>query len=255
MIQVDIRNATYADAGTRGTRADVGPITVNIDAGEFVSLVGPAECGKTTLIKMIAGVLPVTGGEIRISGAKLSPPTREFGLALHKPALLPWRTSMENILLQADLQDVDRKESSNRARRLLAWFGLSRFESCRPHELPPGGPEAVAICRALVNNPSLLLMDEPFGTLDPMALEKMLDILQRLWAETVSTCILCTKNITEAVLLSDRIAVLSPGPGRILETISIPLPRPRRFDKATTAHISEYCGRIRTLFRAQGVLP
>ena len=253
--QLQIRNVYHARVIGREIRAVVGPVSLDIGGGEFLSIVGPAGCGKTTLLKMIAGIVPITNGEIRIAGTKLQPPSRDFGLAFEEPALLPWRTSMQNILLPAEMRGLDLLESSNRARRLVAWVGLSRFEQSKPDELPPGTAQAISICRALVHSPSLLLLDEPFRTLDPLSLEQMIDSLQRLWAETRTTAVLCTCNMHEAVLLSDRVALMSPGPGRILETISIDLPRPRRFDKAMAPQIAEYCNRIRNPFRAQGVLP
>jgi NitT/TauT family transport system ATP-binding protein len=254
-LQIQIDNAHHTRIVERETRTLVGPVSLEIKAGEFLSIVGPVGCGKTILLKMIAGILPVSGGAIRIVGAKLEPPSRDFGLVLQEPALLPWRTSMQNILLQAEMRSLNLEQSRNRARRLLAWFGLSRFEESKPHELLPGTSQAISICRALVHGPSLLLLDEPFRTLDPLSLEPMLDAFQRLWAETGTTALLFTRNLHEAVLLSDRVAVMSPRPGRISGIIPVDLPRPRRLDRAMTPQIAEYGSRIRTLFRAQGVLP
>jgi NitT/TauT family transport system ATP-binding protein len=232
----------------------LGPISITVASGEFVSLLGPVSCGKTSLLKLIAGILPVVRGEITVSDACL-PGQCGIGLVPERPALLPWRTSMDNILLQAEIDGLDMEESRRRARRLLAWFGLSSLEERRPHDLPPGAAPAVAICRAMAQNPALLLLDDPFRQLAPLMLETMLDGFQRLWMESCTTAILCTGNIQEAVLLSDRIAVLTASPGRILEVLAIDLPRPRRLDKAMTPQIVEYSNRIRTLFRSQGILP
>jgi NitT/TauT family transport system ATP-binding protein len=254
-LRIQVDNAHYIRAIGGESQIVVGPVSFDIKSGEFLSIIGPASCGKTSLLKMIAGILQATGGEIRISGAKLNPPCRDFGLVPHEPALLPWRTCMQNILLHAEMRRTDMDLSRNRARRLLAWFGLSRFEERKPHELPPGAAQAISICRALVHEPSLLLMDEPLRSLNPLELEQMLDGFQRLWTESGTTAMLCTCNMQEAVLLSDRIAVMSPRPGRILEIISIDLPRPRRLDKTMTPQIADYCSRIRTVFRAQGILP
>ena len=162
---------------------------------------------------------------------------------------------MENVLLPAEMLSRDMEESKNRARRLLAWFGLSGFEGRHANDLPAGMANAVSVCRALVHNPSLLLMDEPFRTLDAFVHERILDGFQRLWAENKTTAILCTRDLHEAVLLSDRVIVLSAGPGRILEIISVDLPRPRRLDKAMTPRIADYCNRIRMVLRAQGTVP
>jgi NitT/TauT family transport system ATP-binding protein len=250
-----IENLSHLRKAGSTTEVVVGPVSLELKRGEFLSVIGPAACGKTALVKMIAGILEMSEGKVCISGAEIHPPCRDFGLVLKRPALLPWRTSMRNILLQTELCGLDSRESRDRARRLLAWFGLSKFEHCLPHELPRGAAEAVAICRALVHNPALLLMDEPFGSLDPLASELVLDAFQRLRVESGTTTLLCTGNMQEAVLLGDRVAVMSPQPGRIMQTFSIDLPRPRRMDKSMTPQIAEYCNRIRTSFRALGILP
>jgi len=254
-LHIQILNLYHERITGQESQVVVGPVSLELRGGEFLSIVGPAGCGKTTLIKMVAGLVPATGGEIQIAGAEIHPPKRDFGIVLQQPALLPWRTTMKNILLQGEVRGLDLVESRNRARRLLAWFGLSRFEESKPHELPPGTAQAISLCRALVHNPALLLMDDPFRALDPLALEQTLDGFQRLWIETGTTALHCTCNLHAAVLLSDRVAVMSPRPGRILQTFSVDLPRPRRLDKAMTPQIAEYCNRVRTLFRAQGILP
>ncbi len=250
-----LENLSHLRRVGRTSDVVVGPVSLELKGGEFLSVIGPAACGKTALVKMIAGILQISEGKVCISGAEIHPPCRDFGLVLKRPALLPWRTSMRNILLQAEMCGPDPGESRDRARRLLAWFGLSKFEHSLPHELPRGGAEAVAICRALVHNPALLVMDEPFGSLDPLAIELILDAFQRLRVESGTTTLLCTGNLQEAVLLGDRVAVMSPQPGRILQTFSVDLPRPRRMDKSMTPRIAEYCNRIRTSFRALGILP
>lgn len=233
----------------------VGPISLEVGSGEFLSILGPSASGKSTLLRMIAGLVPITGGQILIGGATAHEARRAFGLVPQQPALLPWRTAMENVLLPAEMLSLNMEESKNRARRLLAWFGLSRFEGRHANALPAGMANAVSVCRALVHNPSLLLMDEPFRITDAFVHEQILDGFQRLWAENKTTAILCTRNLHEAVLLSDRVIVLSSGPGRILEIISVDLPRPRRLDKAITPRIADYCNRIRMVLRAQGTVP
>jgi NitT/TauT family transport system ATP-binding protein len=204
---------------------------------------------------MIAGLAPITNGQILIGGTTIDKARRAIGLVLQRPALLPWRTTIENVLLPAEMLNLNMEESRNRARRLLAWFGLTRFEACRADALPAGMANAVSVCRALVHTPSLLLMDEPFRILDALVHEQVLDGFQRLWAENKTTAVLCTRNLFEAVLLSDRVIVLSSGPGRILEIISVDLSRPRRLDKTITPQITDYCNRIRMVLRAQGSVP
>ncbi len=255
LLELKVRDVLYARTDRRTLEKVVGPVSLEVRTGEFVSIVGPAACGKTTLVKMIAGILPAAEGEIRILKSRERARPGDLGLVLQLPALLPWRTAMQNILLPAELTGLDLEQSRNRARLLMAWFGLSGWERKWPHELPPGTSRAVSICRALVHNPSLLLMDEPFRNLDALATEQVLDGFQRLWSQNRPATVLCTCNMHEAVLLSDRVAVMSPRPGRILDILPIDLPRPRRLDKATAPRIAEHCDRIRTLFRAQGVLP
>jgi NitT/TauT family transport system ATP-binding protein len=254
-LQIRIDNARYARTDARGTQNILGPVSLDIHSGEFLSIVAPPASGKTTLVKLIAGVLSATAGEIRMSGKPRQEHSKGIGLVFSQPDLLGWRTVIQNILLQAELSGLDLEECRNRARRLLAWLGLSEFENSRPDEIPEGAGQLISLCRALIHNPSLLLMDEPFRMLDSLSLEKILDGFQRLWLEVGTTSLLCTGNMQEAILLSDRIAVMSPSPGRILQTFVVDLPRPRRFDKAMTPQIAEYCSRIRTLLRAHGVLP
>ena len=255
VIRVQIQQACHTRAVGGKTQTIVGPVSLDIRAGEFLAIVAPPSSGKTSLLRMIAGTLPVTSGEIRITGTRILPPERDCGMVLQQPALLGWRTVMQNILLQAQLRGLDLAESRNRARRLLAWFGLSEYEESRPDDLPPGTAQLVSLCRALIHCPSLLILDEPFRMLDPLVLERILDGFQHLWLETKTTAVLCTGNIQEAVLLSDRVAVMSQRPGRILQEFAIDLPRPRRMDRTTAPRIAEFCSSIRTLFQAQGVLP
>ena len=255
VIRIQIQEACHARAVGGRIQTVLGPLSLDIRAGEFLAIVAPPASGKTSLLRMIAGNLPVTSGEIRITGARVGPPERDCGLVLQQPALLGWRTVMQNILLQAQLRRLDLAESRNRARRLLAWFALSEYEDSRPDDLPPGAAQLISVCRALVHRPALLLLDEPFRMLDPLVLERILDGFQHLWLETKTTAVLCTGNIQEAVLLSDRVAVMSQRPGIILQEFPINLPRPRRMDRTMSPQIAEYCSRIRTLFQAQGVLP
>jgi NitT/TauT family transport system ATP-binding protein len=244
--QIQIRNASGMPA--------MGPISIDIAENEFIAILGPAGCGKTTLLKMIAGIKPVETGEI-LHAEKEPGSEIRVGVVLHDLALLSWRTVLQNVLLPAEIHGCGSGENMVRARRLLAWFGLSPYENHKVHKLSEGMKPAVAICRALFQAPRALLLDEPFGGLEPLIREKMADLFQRLWLENRTTTLMCTTNILEAVLLSDRIAVLSPRPARLIEILDIDLPRPRRLDRTTSLSIAEFCSRIRTLFRAHGVLP
>ena len=253
--KITVQDLSYwRDAGGE-IRRQLGPVSFEIQNGELLTMVGPPGSGKTVLLKLLAGILQPSGGAILIEGKDYRPPVHDFGMVLDTPALLPWRTIMQNILLQAEIRGLRMEECRNRARRLLAWFGLSHLEDCRPHELPAGAAQCISVCRALVHTPSLLLMDQPFRTTESLILEKILDVFERFWVETRITTIFCISNLQEAVLLGDRVAVLSPGPGRILQILTIDLPRPRRLDRAMTPQITDYCNTIRTCLRAQGVLP
>jgi len=252
---LNIQNAHCVFGAGNASHPVVGPILLEVGSGEFLSILGPSASGKSTLLRMIAGVVPITDGRILIGGTTIHEARRAVGFVPQRPALLPWRTAIENVLLPAEMMDLNMEESKNRARRLLAWFGLSRFEEHPAGTLPAGTANAVSVCRALVHNPSLLLLDDPFRIQDALVHEQTLDGFQRLWGENKTTTILCTCNLHEAVLLSDRVVVLSSGPGRIVEIIRVDLARPRRLDKAMTPQIADYCNRIRMVLRAQGTVP
>ncbi len=230
-----------------------GPFDLEVGSGEFLALLGPGGSGKSTLLRMIAGLLPLSSGEIRVGGRKVVSPQTEIGVVFEKPFLLEWRTALENVLLQAEIRGLDLHSSVDRARRLLVMLGLAGFERRKPRNLAPGMAVRVALCRALVHDPDLLLLDDPFHDLDPLEREQIASDLQRLGLTPGTTILLATHSPAEAVRLSDRVAVLSPG-GRIQQCLTIDLPRPRRFDKTTTPHITEYCSSIRTLLHAQGTL-
>jgi NitT/TauT family transport system ATP-binding protein len=232
----------------------VGPFCIEIGQSEVVSLVGPGKCGKTTLLKMLAGLIPATSGEIRIFESRVEAPQTDIGLVLQEPFLLEWRTVMQNVLLQAEVRRLDLGESEVRARRLLASLGLAGCENLRPRQISRGDQQLVSICRALVHDPPLVLMDEPFAVLDPLAREQAIMELQRLWKNVSTTVVIATQNIAEAVQLSDRVAALSEGRGQVLEILPIELSRPRRLDQFTTPRIAEYSNRVRTIFHAHGVL-
>ena len=249
-IQINHAVKTYA---SKDGEVGVGPFCFEVGQSEIVSLVGPGKCGKTTLLKMLAGLIPPTSGEIRIFESKVEAPQTDIGLVLQEPFLLDWRTVMQNVLLQAEVRRLDIGESEVRARRLLASLGLAGCENLRPRQISRGDQQLVSICRALVHDPPLVLMDEPFAVLDPLAREQAIMELQRLWKNVSPTVVIVTQNIAEAVQLSDRVAALSQGCGQVLEILPIELPRPRRLDQCTTPRIAEYSNRVRTIFHAHGV--
>jgi NitT/TauT family transport system ATP-binding protein len=227
---------------------------INLDIGseEFISVVGPSGCGKSTLLKILAGLERRSSGSIRFGGRSLDGPSRELGLVFQAPVLLPWRTVLKNVLLPVDVQRRNRAAYLDKAHALLAMAGLEGFADRYPFELSGGMQQRVSICRALVHDPSFLLMDEPFGALDAMTRETMNLELLRIWKESRKTVILVTHSIPEAVFLADRVVAMSPRPGRIAEIIAIDLPRPRTLEMLTTPAFGRYVSHIRALFGSSG---
>ena len=228
-------------------------VTLDIRESEFVAVVGPSGCGKTTIMKMVAGLVPHSAGTITVGGRQVDRPQTDVGIVFQESILLDWRDVLENVLLQAEIRRLDRAKYEPIARHLLEATGLQGFEGKKPFELSGGMRQRVSICRALVHDPPLLLMDEPFGALDALTREQISMDIQRLWMEKRKTALHITHSIPEAVLLADRVVVMGPRPGRIVEIIDIDLPRPRRLDKLPPA-FNDYAGRIRDIFKAKGVL-
>ena len=228
-------------------------VTLDIRRSEFVAIVGPSGCGKTTLLKMVAGLVPYTSGTISVGGKPVDRPLTDVGVVFQESILLDWRDVLSNVMLQIEIRGADRQTYEPRARDLLKATGLEGFEDKKPYELSGGMRQRVSICRALVHDPPLLLMDEPFGALDALTREQISMDIQRVWMEKRKTAIHITHSIPEAVLLADRVVVMSPRPGRIVEIIEVDLPRPRRLDRLPQS-FNDYAGRIREIFKAKGVL-
>ena len=229
-------------------------IDLDIRAGEFISIVGPSGCGKTTLLKILAGILSRSAGDVTMGGRTLSGPSRELGVVFQAPVLLPWRTVLQNVMVPIQVQRRDRAIFEARARALIAMVGLTGFEHKYPSELSGGMQQRVGICRALVHDPSFLLMDEPFGALDAMTRESMNEELQRLWRESRKTILLVTHSIPEAVYLADRVVVMTPRPGRIVDVLDIDLPRPRTLAMQNTPEFGRFVTAIRRHFGSAGSL-
>lgn len=227
-------------------------IDLDVSAGEFVAIVGASGCGKSTLLRLVGGLMAPTSGEVVIGGKVVTEPSPGIGIVFQTPVLLPWRTVQQNVQLPLDIQRSGKEPE--RIAELLALVGLHGFEHCRPYELSGGMQQRVALCRALVTNPSLLLMDEPFGALDALTREQMNLELQRVWMDTGKTIVLITHSITEAVMLADRVVVMTPRPGRIQEIIEIRLPRPRDFSCLREPEFHSASERIRMLMNASGFL-
>jgi NitT/TauT family transport system ATP-binding protein len=233
---------------SRGTVLALEDIDFEVAEGELVALVGPSGCGKSTLLKILAGLLPATSGQVRLHGVPVTGPRRDIGVVFQSPVLFPWRTVLENVLLPVDVQRLGRARHRDRALELLALVGLSGFEERYPWELSGGMQQRVAITRSLMHDPALLLMDEPFGALDAMTRESLNLELQRIWLERRETILFVTHSIPEAVFLADRVFVMTPRPGRILDRIEVRIPRPRALDVMATPEFGRIARGIRAHF-------
>lgn len=206
----------------------IDTVSFDLRSGQLISLLGPSGCGKTTFLRIAAGLIPKTSGTVEINGAEVERPQRDFGIVFQQPNLMPWRTVLKNVLFPVEIQGDPDGGAAQRAAELLSLVGLSGFEHSYPAQLSGGMQQRVALCRALVHQPRLLLMDEPFGALDELTRMEMQDLLLDIRAKTGATVMLVTHSISEAVYLSDRVAVFSPRPARIADIIAVNLSYPRR---------------------------
>jgi NitT/TauT family transport system ATP-binding protein len=227
---IDIRGLEIEYLTKLGAVHALGPVDLTIGAGEFVSVVGPSGCGKSTLLKAVAGLINPSGGSVSIGDVPVTKPHSDLGIVFQNPLLMDWRSVISNVLLQAEMRQMPKKEAAQKAKALLAQVGLSGFENRRPHELSGGMQQRVGICRALLHDPPLIMMDEPFGALDALTREQMCYDLQDLWIERRPTVLFITHSIFEATLLSDRVIVMSSRPGHILAEYEMKRGRPRLFD-------------------------
>lgn len=220
--------ALYKTYATRdGSVATLDGISCVIAPHEFVSVLGPSGSGKTTLLKIVAGLVAPSSGLVRVDGAEVTGPQRRMGIVFQVPALMKWRTAIENVLLPAEILGLNPAASRSRAKELLDLVGLTGFMDKYPHELSGGMQQRVAIARALIHDPAILLLDEPFSALDTMTRNQLNIELLRIWSERRKTSLLITHSIPEAVFLSDRVVVLGPRPAKVLDIVSVDLPRPR----------------------------
>jgi NitT/TauT family transport system ATP-binding protein len=251
---IDARSISKVFRSGNETVEALRDVTFGIQAGEFVSFLGPSGCGKTTLMMILVGLTVADAGEARIGGRRINAPFTDVGIVFQYPELLDWRTTLENILLQIEIRRLPLSKFVGRAKELLAQVGLAGFENRFPFELSGGMKQRVALCRALIHDPEILLMDEPFGALDALTRDQMNLDLQRLWLEKRKTAVFVTHSIDEAVFLSDRIIVMTPRPGQIAEIIAIDLPRPRTLDRKDTPQFAAFTSHIRRRFFDLGVL-
>ena len=221
---------------------------------EFVALLGPSGCGKSTLLKLIAGLITASSGVIRVNGLPITGPTASIGIVFQSPLLMAWRTVLENVLLQIEIRDLSAAAYRAAARDLIRLVGLDGFEDAHPHQLSGGMQQRVGLCRALIHDPDLLVMDEPFGALDAMTREQMNAELQRIWIERRKTVLFITHSIVEAVYLADRVLVMSPRPGRIVGEIVVDLPRPRTVATTELPAFVHFTREVRRLLNTASVI-
>ncbi len=250
MIRLDRVGKTY-----RTRRGDLvhalEDISLDVGLNQFVALVGPSGCGKSTLLKLVAGLVPVSTGAIYVRDEPVREPFPDVGFVFQQPVLLPWRTVLDNVLFSAEMLGLDTRQHRKQAGDLLELTGLDGFETKYPRELSGGMQQRVAICRALLPDPSLLLMDEPFGALDAMTREEMSLELLRIWEERRKTILFVTHSIPEAILLADRVVVMTPRPGRIARVIDVELPRPRTMDMEFDPRFKAHSDDVRRLIFAR----
>lgn len=223
-------------------------IDLKIEDGEFVAVLGPSGCGKSTMLKLAAGLLPATTGTIDLGGERITGPSRRTGVVFQKPNLLPWKTVLDNVLLPATTLKLPMGPARDRARSLLELVGLAGFARNYPYELSGGMQQRVGIARMLLPDPDLLLMDEPFAALDALSREALTLELQRIWSTQQKSVLFITHSIPEAVFLADRVLVMSPRPGRIIEDYRPELPRPRTLDTLNDADFTAACHHLRRHF-------
>jgi NitT/TauT family transport system ATP-binding protein len=226
---IEIDRVGHRFHGRAGVVEALADIDLRVAPAEFLSVVGPSGCGKSTLLRLVAGLLRPTAGRVVVDGQLVTRPHPQVGIVFQQPALLPWRSVTRNIALQLEMRGRDPGPFRSRIADLIRLTGLAGFEESLPHELSGGMQQRVSLCRALVHEPALLLMDEPFGALDAMTRESLSLELQRVWMQQQKTVVFVTHSIAEAIFLGDRVVVMTPRPGRIARSVDVPLPRPRSF--------------------------
>ena len=250
LIAVRDVSRVFTSGGTTVTALD--HVGFEVQAGNFVSIVGPSGCGKSTLLKIVSGLLAPSSGTVTVHDEPVRAPLENVGMVFQAPILLKWRSVIGNILLPVEFARLDIPSHTERTRNLIKLVGLEGFAEMYPHQLSGGMQQRVSLCRALVTDPQLLLMDEPFGALDAMTRDELDMELLRIWEERKKTVLFVTHSIQEAVFLSDVVFVMSARPGRLLEQIAINLPRPRSMEMMTDQKFGGYALKIRALLAARG---
>ena len=236
----------------------IDQVSFQVAQSEFVSIVGPSGCGKTSLLRMISGLNPVQIGSVRFQGKPITKPLKNVGIAFQNPVLLPWRNTLNNVLLPLEVVPPHKQQLKSQRSRyvadaeaLLATVGLKDFKTYYPWQLSGGMKQRASLCRALIHHPEILLLDEPFGALDAFTREEMWELLQRLWKQSQCTSVLVTHDLREAIFLSDTVYVLGPRPSQIVYTLKVNLPRPRTLDMSFTPEFQQMYTDLRQYIQRQ----
>ncbi len=249
---VELRSITKVFTTGTATTCALRDISLTVENGEFVSVVGPSGCGKSTMLKLIAGLSPVTEGQVFVGGELITGPKLGIALMFQKPVLLPWRTVRSNVLLPVQLTTRSTEVQTRKAEALLDFVGLKGVENRFPYELSLGMQQRVALCRALIASPSLLLMDEPFASLDEITRERMVIELLRIWEREKKTVLFVTHSIAEAIFLSDRVCIMTEQPGSVCTVVPIDFARPRTIQLLARKEFAELSGELRLLLHSDG---
>ena len=249
-IALELRDLTVDFVRRGSVLPAVRGVTLRVVPGQFVSLIGPSGCGKSTILKVILGVIPMTSGEVWLDGRRVYGPQPDIGIVFQSPTLLAWRSVVDNVLLPVEIRGLPIVPYRDRARRLLEMVGLGEFERHWPRELSGGMQQRVAICRALIHDPPLILFDEPFSALDDLTRDQLNHEILRIWERTGKTVVLVTHNISEAVYMSDQVFVMTSRPGRLAGSVLIELPRPRYYEMRHTPEFVAHVRELRAHLRA-----
>ncbi|WP_455383470.1 ABC transporter ATP-binding protein [Salinispira pacifica] len=251
---IRVRDLSKQFATRDGEIEALSGVSFDIREGEFLAVIGPSGCGKSTMLTILAGLLDPTSGWVEIGGERVSGPYTDLGIVFQNHVLLDWLTTIDNVLFQTDMRRLPRREYEARARELLRMVSLDGFEDRHPYELSGGMKQRTAICRALLHDPPLLLMDEPFGALDALTRDQLCIDVEKIWMSSRKTVVFITHSVQEAVQLADRILVMTPRPGRMYKVVDVDLPRPRYRDGIRMPEYGRLIESIKETFLEQGVL-
>lgn len=249
---IEVRSVGHVFSTTsKGAVTALADIDLDIREGEFLSVIGPSGCGKSTLMRIIAGLVQPTSGEVLVRGERVTGASKQVGIVFQQAALFPWRTVLGNVMLSAEMHGLPADFAAQRAGELLEMVNLSDAANLYPYELSGGMQQRAGIARALLHDPSILMMDEPFGALDALTRENMGLELLRLWEQSRKTVVFITHSVNEALFLADRVLVMAARPGRVQELIEVSLPRPRDLDAMSTPEFGETAQHLRHLLGAR----